>query len=593
MQMKTIKNVLLLALLLPLGAAAQIQWHDPLDADVPYVNGRAWNAEIGKSYARMPDRMEKNMPKAVWRLSRQSAGLSVLFRTTAEEISVRFKVTNIAPSYRNMAPLNHSGVDLYAMDVDGAWHWIGNHMKYSYPKQNGDTLTFSFKGIKPRGFAKRGLEYRLILPMYNTVTWLEVGVPGDSKFQFFRESQEKPIVAYGTSILHGASPSRPGLAWTHIVQRELGYPVVNLGFSGSALLEPELFDAMSEVDACCYIVDAIPNSHGMDEKITQRVLDGVKKLRAKSQAPILLVESCGSPDTVFTPAHNSSQENGNRYLRKAYEALQSAGEKEIYYLSKQEIGFTEDAMIEGTHPNDIGMRQYADAYMKKLKIALRETRDGMANKCFTVCKQRRDGCYEWSDRHNEIIALNRTTDPEVLVIGNSITHFWGGEPRSRNEGGDTWQKLFGKHRAVNMGMGWDRVENVQWRLLHGELDGCHPKQICLLIGVNNTGKNTPLEIMTGVLDNVKIIRNRQPQAQVHVVCIYPARNREKLVAEINDLLKKNLANWPQVQVHDLTDVLTLKDGSGKIDPECFLKDGLHPNEKGYSKLAKAYKKFLF
>ena len=29
--------------------------------------------------------------------------------------------------------------------------------------------------------------------------------------------------------------------------------------------------------------------------------------------------------------------------------------------------FTEDTMVEGIHPNDLGMRQYADAYIKKLR----------------------------------------------------------------------------------------------------------------------------------------------------------------------------------------------------------------------------------
>ena len=38
----------------------------------------------------------------------------------------------------------------------------------------------------------------------------------------------------------------------------------------------------------------------------------------------------------------------------------------LYLLSHEELGFTQDTMVEGIHPNDLGMRQYADAYIKKL-----------------------------------------------------------------------------------------------------------------------------------------------------------------------------------------------------------------------------------
>ena len=35
------------------------------------------------------------------------------------------------------------------------------------------------------------------------------------------------------------------------------------------------------------------------------------------------------------------------------------------------MGFTQDSMVEGLHPNDLGMRQYADAYLRKLRKILK------------------------------------------------------------------------------------------------------------------------------------------------------------------------------------------------------------------------------
>ena len=56
------------------------------------------------------------------------------------------------------------------------------------------------------------------------------------------------------------------------------------------------------------------------------------------------------------------------------------------------------------------------------------------------------------------------------MLGNFITHFWGRLTyEKRRMADDVWQKLFRGKSVVNLGYGWDRIENVQWRVLHGEL----------------------------------------------------------------------------------------------------------------------------
>ena len=273
---------------------------------------------------------------------------------------------------------------------------------------------------------------------------------------------------------------------------------------------------------------------------------------------------------------------------EVYMRMKALGFKNMYYITHEQLGFTAEDLIEGTHPNDVGMHKYAAAYAKVLDPLLIGS-DTM--KCFTPCIQHRDGSYEWMTRHNEILALNHTIQPEILMIGNSITHFWGGEPQSRCNGGKTWQQLFGKHRVVNMGMGWDRVENVYWRLSHGELEGCRPSQICLLIGINNRADSDE-RIVSGICDIVALIRKRQPQARLHVVEIYPCKGSEERVRAINTLLRSKLPLDDMTDIQDVSSALILDDGSGRIDPTCFV-EGLHPNEKGYGRLARLYRKFLF
>ena len=40
-------------------AQAQTDWYDPMEAEEPYINGRAWNQEIGRHYQRLPERFKR------------------------------------------------------------------------------------------------------------------------------------------------------------------------------------------------------------------------------------------------------------------------------------------------------------------------------------------------------------------------------------------------------------------------------------------------------------------------------------------------------------------------------------------------------
>ena len=99
------------------------------------------------------------------------------------------------------------------------------------------------------------------------------------------------------------------------------------------------------------------------------------------------------------------------------------------------------------------------------------------------------------------------------MLGNSITHFWGGLPfEKRRVADDIWQELFKGRRTVNLGYGWDRIENIQWRILHGELDGYHAQKIFMMLGTNNLDINTDEEIVRGIRETVCLIAGKQPQA---------------------------------------------------------------------------------
>lgn len=339
-------------------AQSSFKWIDPLETG-PVVHGVGWD-ELKDGYVRLPERAHGVVRDAVWDLSLNAAGLSLVFESDAPEIVVLYGLKDGLNMF-HMPSTGRSGVDLYARGSDGRTRWVAP----DFPaKISNDTTRFVYSGISYYPEKSKTYEYHLYLPLYNTVTWLKIGVPGDAQLWFLPEKRQHPVVIYGTSITQGACASRPGNAWTNIVERDLRLPVVNLGFSGNGKLESEVLNLLSEIDASLYILDCTANlTHATD--IEPRLLEAVRILRSRSDSPILIAEHAGNVGESASEAKEIYRQ-ANAQLRSAYETLKKLGEPEIYYLSHDELGLPMDGMIEGVHPNDFGMRFLAAAFDNKI-----------------------------------------------------------------------------------------------------------------------------------------------------------------------------------------------------------------------------------
>jgi lysophospholipase L1-like esterase len=199
----------------------------------------------------------------------------------------------------------------------------------------------------------------------------------------------------------------------------------------------------------------------------------------------------------------------------------------------------------------------------------------------------------WLAHHAKNIANVKAAGAiDVALIGDSITQGWGGgfDGTPFNA---AWQKHFSGLKAVNLGIGGDRMEHVLWRLDHGALDGASPKVIVLKIGVNNApliqGNGVPVSAAAhGIRLCVENLRLRCPQSQIIVVKILPAFDPSKEVGakvrEVNvalDTLK--LDADPQVHVIDVAANFTHADG--KLKSELYSDKYLHLNLAGYEVFA--------
>ncbi|WP_128544582.1 SGNH/GDSL hydrolase family protein [Larkinella soli] len=565
----------------------ELSWWNPAEHPEPVIEGQAWPKERKLPYDRLPGRAEGKVRDVVWRLSRQGAGLMIRFRATTDQVVVEYGTTG-NHAMPHMPATGVSGVDLYALNADGDWRWCAG--KYSF----GDTVRYRFPDLEANDrYHQKGREYRLYLPLYNGVKWLRIGVPKGVAFSPLPVRMDKPVVIYGTSIAQGACASRPGMAWTAILGRKLDRPVINLGFSGNGRMEPEMVGFLPEIDAKVFVIDCLPNLISTvnipAEEIRKRYVEAVRLLRQKRPAtPILLVEHAGYTEGGISPVRKKYYTEANELLRQTFAQLKAEGIDRLYLLPFSEIALDQDAMVDGTHPSDLGMQQYADAYERSLRTILNEPTGPYDT--MKPCIQYRDAnIYDWDARHQSILAQIKAKPPRAVFLGNSITHFWGREPKSAiTTGSDSWEAVMAPQGVMNLGYGWDRVENVLWRVYHDELDGYKAARVLIMIGTNNIGLNSDAEIVAGLKLLVLAVKARQPGAGVVLIGLLPRRKEETRVAGLNESIARACGELDVTYANPGTVFLNAE---GRIDESLF-SDGLHPNAAGYRKLAEKLSPYL-
>ncbi len=546
-----------------------------MKAGFSVVQNQAWDGEAGMAYHRLPEKAKEVVRPEVWRLSRHAAGLALHFYSNAPEISIRYKVSG-SFQMPHMPATGVSGIDLYSIDSDGDWHF--NFGTYAF----GDTITYRYQDIPKDRYHALGYEYRLYLPLYNQVEWLEIGVPDATSFRWIPAETDRPVVLYGTSIGQGACASRPGMAWSTIVQRGVDHPLVNLGFSGNGRLEKPVIGLITEIDARLYILDCMPNmGYKTENEVFQLLVDAVRQLRAKRSAPILLIEHVGYANAEVNTPNGKEVALLERASRRAYESLTASGVKELYYLSREELAISPDGWVDHIHLTDLGMQQQALAVEKKIRDILKEPK-GSLSTTIPVTQRREPANYEWRKRHEAILALNAENPPRAVIIGNSITHFWGGKPDGpRKNGVESWEQVMAPAGYHNLGYGWDRIENALWRVYHGEVDSPSIRQITLTIGTNNLVTDTDDAIIAGLRFLLSAIRMRQPDAGITFVGFLPRRDYEARIEGLNRRIRQIAVDSGCRFTDPGRKLLT---PSGKVDESCF-SDGLHPNGKGYKQIA--------
>jgi lysophospholipase L1-like esterase len=196
----------------------------------------------------------------------------------------------------------------------------------------------------------------------------------------------------------------------------------------------------------------------------------------------------------------------------------------------------------------------------------------------------RDFPTNWLSRHEGYVAEAKKSGVDLLFLGDSITDGW----RWGNGGSKVWPQFYAPRHAANFGIGYDRIQNVLWRVENGELENIRPKVVVLLIGTNNTGnedngrpRNSTPEIIAGVSNLVRQIQSRLPQSKILLLGIFPRGEKSDPIREqvkaVNAVISQ-LADGDKIKFLDLGGKFLTPDGTLSRD---LFPDLLHPNARGY------------
>jgi hypothetical protein len=179
------------------------------------------------------------------------------------------------------------------------------------------------------------------------------------------------VVYYGTSIAQGGCASRPGMAFTNILERAMDRSYINFGFSSNGTFDKSVGEAMCEIDASLYVIDCIPNTQ--TELIYDRAIVLVKQLKLKRPSvPILFVDAYNYESGFGNPGKLNTDKKLTE-LHRAFKLLQEFGVSDIFYLKGDRlIGYDHEGTVDGVHPNDLGMMRMAESLLPVIRKILNE-----------------------------------------------------------------------------------------------------------------------------------------------------------------------------------------------------------------------------
>ncbi len=313
-------------------------------------------------YRRLPVHSEWKLSKAVENLANHTAGGQVRFKTNSKRILVNVNLAEASGMY-HMPATGQSGFDLYVLD-NGLNRYIKT-TRFPVKSTNYTVEIFTSNTKKMRSFT-------LNFPLYNGVNSLQIGldtmavVKAPNPFKI-----EGKFVIYGTSITQGGCVSRPGMAYSNIISRNLDVQFINLGFSGNGKGEPELAHLINQIkNVRLIILDYEPNATETIINTLEPFIDIIREQH--SDVPILIMSHIRYAEyTNGSELYKRLLENRD-FQQNLVDEKKATGDTNIYFLDGSKVLGDDyyECMVDGAHPSDLGSKRIADALIEKIRFIL-------------------------------------------------------------------------------------------------------------------------------------------------------------------------------------------------------------------------------
>lgn len=356
---------LLVALLLVASAGVlaetEVVWFD--GTKLP-IEGRAFAETVGGPYGRLPCKFADRATEADRLHGADSCGVTLRFKTDSSKLRFRWSLANSDrfAHDRYMTQMAMGGIDVYEETERGCRLRLDADSRGGPNLENPDAATELTVPWTP------GRTAVVYLPVRGVVKSLSVGLDKGAKWEPSPHAKGnfKPVVVYGTSLIHGGCVSRPGLVFTTQAARRLDIPFVNLGFSGSGRMESVMCDVVAEAEASVYVLECLGNLE-FDELVS-RFEPFVRRLRKmRPEVPILICEN-----------FDVRQVKWRTHIRSVYDRLKAEDShtwQNLHYLPiRKMMPDDPDLTLDQCHPNDAGAyfmgQAYAEAIARVLGISI-------------------------------------------------------------------------------------------------------------------------------------------------------------------------------------------------------------------------------
>ncbi len=290
-----------------------------------------------------------------------SSGLRVRLKTDSDYIAIHADYRKKKP-VPYMSEVATSSFDLYF--VENGKHMFGGIFA---PSQDADKNYTESRLMLGEGMKDMIISFPLTAELQNVYIILREGA---ELLESSPYTYEKPVVFYGSSIVHGYGAGRPSLSYPAQISHALDTNFLNFGFGGAALAEEGIIEHIAHYDMSVFVYDYDHNAPS-PLYLEETHYKGYRAFREKQpKTPIIMASR---PDFHFT---TSIPDNIRRMeaVKSTYLRAKAEGDENVYFIDGSTLypeHLREHCASDGCHPNDLGYHFMAEAFGKIIQALIK------------------------------------------------------------------------------------------------------------------------------------------------------------------------------------------------------------------------------